>query len=55
MPPRNLAIRSQRFVWLHALGLSYTEMAAHERCTTRTVERQLVHARRKLEARAVSA
>lgn len=52
---RKLAIRSQRFVWLHALGLSYTEMAAHERCTTRTVDRQLVRARRKLEARALSA
>jgi RNA polymerase sigma factor (sigma-70 family) len=51
---RELAVRSQRFVWLHALGLSYVEMAAHERCTPRTVERQLVRARRELRARAVS-
>jgi RNA polymerase sigma factor (sigma-70 family) len=47
---RNLAVRSQRFVWLHALGLSYTEMAAHERCSTRTVDRQLGLARAKLRA-----
>jgi DNA-directed RNA polymerase specialized sigma24 family protein len=51
---RKLAVRPQRFVWLHALGLSYTEMAAHERCTTRTVERQLVLARGKLRASAAS-
>jgi DNA-directed RNA polymerase specialized sigma24 family protein len=50
-----LAIRSQRFVWLHALGLSYTEMAAHEHCTTRTVDRQLSRARRTLQARAIAA
>jgi RNA polymerase sigma factor (sigma-70 family) len=50
-----LALRSQRFVWLHALGLTYVEMAAHERCTTRTVDRQLARARRKLEARAAAA
>jgi DNA-directed RNA polymerase specialized sigma24 family protein len=48
---RNLGVRSQRFVWLHALGLSYTEMAAHERCTTRTVDRQLSRARRELWTR----
>ncbi len=52
---RKLAVRSQRFVWLHALGLSYTEMAAHERCSTRTVDRQLGRARRKLQARAAAA
>jgi RNA polymerase sigma factor (sigma-70 family) len=49
---RKLATRSQRFVWLHALGLSYPEMAAHERCTIRTVDRQLSRARRRLQARA---
>jgi len=38
--------RQQRFVWLHAAGLSYAEMAAHEGCTLRTVDRQLVRARR---------
>jgi RNA polymerase sigma factor (sigma-70 family) len=52
---RRLAVRSQRFVWLHALGLSYTEMAAHERCTVRTVDRQLSRARRRLEAGAAAA
>ena len=52
---RKLAVRSQRFVWLHALGLSYTEMAAHERCSTRTVDRQLGRARRKLRERAAAA
>ena len=45
---RELAVRPQRFVWLHALGLSYVEMAAHERCTWRTVERQLARARQEL-------
>ncbi|HEY1590300.1 MAG TPA: sigma-70 family RNA polymerase sigma factor [Solirubrobacteraceae bacterium] len=49
---RTLAIRSQRFVWLHALGLSYTEMAAYERCSTRTVDRQLGRARGQLRAAA---
>ncbi len=37
--------RQQRVVWLHAFGLSYAEMATHEGCTRRTVERQLVRAR----------
>jgi RNA polymerase sigma factor (sigma-70 family) len=37
--------RQQRALWLHALGLSYTEIARHEGCTTRTVERQLLRAR----------
>ena len=45
-----LAVRPQRFVWLQALGLTYTEMAAHERCTPRTVDRQLSRARRELQA-----
>ncbi len=43
---RCLPERQQRVVWLHALGLSYTEMAAHEGCTRRTVDRQLLRARR---------
>ncbi len=43
---RSLPERQQRVVWLHALGLSYTEMAAHEGCTRRTVDRQLLRARR---------
>jgi RNA polymerase sigma factor (sigma-70 family) len=42
---RGLPPRQQRVVWLHAFGLSYTEIAAHEGCTRRTVDRQLVRAR----------
>lgn len=43
LPPRQ-----QRLVWLRALGLSYEEMASHEGCTSRTVQRQLERARRRL-------
>jgi RNA polymerase sigma factor (sigma-70 family) len=42
---RRLPARQQRVVWLHAFGLSYSEMAAHEQCTRRTVDRQLARAR----------
>jgi RNA polymerase sigma factor (sigma-70 family) len=45
--------RQQRLVWLHALGLTYSEMAHHEGYTRRTVERQLLRAKhrmRELEA-----
>lgn len=45
MELRELPPRQQRVVWLHAFGLSYTEVAAHEGCTRRTVDRQLVRAR----------
>lgn len=45
-----LGERQRRLVWLRALGLSYDEMAAHERCTRRTVERELLRARRTLRA-----
>ena len=45
---RRLPERQQRVVWLDAFGLSYTEIAAHEGCTRRTVDRQLVRARRAL-------
>jgi len=41
--------RQQRVVWLHAFGLSYTEMAAHEGITRRTVDRQLVRARKAID------
>jgi RNA polymerase sigma factor (sigma-70 family) len=41
-----LPVRQQRAVWLHGVGLSYAEIARHEGCTTRTVERQLLRARR---------
>jgi RNA polymerase sigma factor (sigma-70 family) len=37
--------RQQRAVWLQGLGLNYAEIARHEGCTTRTVERQLLRAR----------
>jgi RNA polymerase sigma factor (sigma-70 family) len=42
--------RQRRFLWLHAVGLSYTEMAAHEDCTRRTVERQLLRAKTAVRA-----
>jgi RNA polymerase sigma factor (sigma-70 family) len=38
--------RQQRVLWLHAFGLSYAEIAAHQDCTLRTVERQLLRAKR---------
>jgi RNA polymerase sigma factor (sigma-70 family) len=44
----SLPHRQQRLLWLHALGLSYEEIALHAGCTTRTVERQLLRARRAL-------
>ena len=43
-----LPARQQRILWLHALGLSYAEIADHEACTLRTVERQLLRARRRI-------
>jgi RNA polymerase sigma factor (sigma-70 family) len=42
---RRLSRRQQRLLWLQAIGLSYTEMATHEGCTKRTVQRQLLRAR----------
>lgn len=47
---RRLPARQQRLVWLHALGLNYVEIAVSTGCTTRTVERQLLRARRTLRA-----
>lgn len=41
--------RQKRLLWLQALGLDYAEMADHEGCTRRTVERQLMRARRVLK------
>ena len=39
----------QRFIWLHAAGLSYDEIAeTHAELTTRTVEWQIYHGRRRL-------
>jgi RNA polymerase sigma factor (sigma-70 family) len=43
---RQLPERQQRVLWLHALGLTYVEIARHTGDTTRTVERQLLRARR---------
>lgn len=43
-----LPVRQQRLIWLRALGFHYEEIATHEGCTTRTVERQLERARRRL-------
>lgn len=40
--------RQQRLVWLQALGLSYDEMAAGTGASRRTVERQILRARRTL-------
>jgi RNA polymerase sigma factor (sigma-70 family) len=45
---RALPARQQRLLWLQGFGLSYAEMARHEACTTRTVERQLLRAKAKL-------
>ena len=45
---RYLPARQQRLVWLHALGLNYVEIACAEGCSRRTVERQLLRARRRL-------
>lgn len=47
---RSLPYRQQRLLWLQVLGLSYDEIALHERCSTRTVRRQLLRARSSLRA-----
>jgi RNA polymerase sigma factor (sigma-70 family) len=41
--------RQQRVLWLHALGLSYVEIALYEGCTLRTVERQLLRAKQRVK------
>jgi len=45
---RGLPERQQRVLWMHAVGWSYVEIAAQEGCTVRTVERQLLRARKTL-------
>ncbi len=45
---RILPERQQRLVWLQGLGLTYTEMAGQTGTTRRTVERQLLRAKRTL-------
>lgn len=42
--------RQQQMLWLHALGLSYTEIADRMGSTVRTVERQLLRAKRAMRA-----
>ncbi len=42
--------RQRRLVWLHAAGLKYVEIAAYLGCSERTVERQLLRAKRALRA-----
>jgi len=44
----HLTPREQRFLALHAVGLSYREVARVEQASLRTVERQILRARRKL-------
>lgn len=44
----SLPERQQRLLWLHAIGLSYTEISRHTGCTPRTVERQLLRAKRRI-------
>jgi RNA polymerase sigma factor (sigma-70 family) len=44
----DLPERQQRVLWLHAAGHSYAEVAAHEGYTMRTVERQLLRAKRRM-------
>jgi RNA polymerase sigma factor (sigma-70 family) len=43
-----LPVRQQRLLWLSGLGFSYSEMAAREGCTLRTVQRQLLRGRHAL-------
>lgn len=45
-----LSLRQQRLLWLYALGLGYEEVALHDGCTSRTVERELQRARATLRA-----
>jgi RNA polymerase sigma factor (sigma-70 family) len=47
--------RQRRMLWLHALGFSYAEIAAETGCTVRTVERQLLRAKRAVRSSARSA
>ncbi len=46
----SLSERQRQLVWLQGLGLSYAEIARETDLTRRTVERQLLRARRKLTA-----
>ena len=50
---RQLPERQQRILWLRGLGLSYQEIAAYTGDTPRTVERQLLRGRRRINELAV--
>jgi|SRR5579884_1639377 len=43
-----LPVRQQRMVWLHGFGFDYNEIGSRTGDTRRTVERQLLRAKRKL-------
>lgn len=45
-----LSARQRRALWLHAAGFSYHEIASHEGCSYRTVERQLARANHAVQA-----
>ena len=42
--------RQQRMLWLQGIGFSYDDIAATTGCTNRTVERQLLRAKRTLRS-----
>ena len=46
---RRLSRRQQRIVWMQSLGFEYAEIAAETGETRRSVERQLLSARRRLK------
>jgi RNA polymerase sigma factor (sigma-70 family) len=46
---RELPERQERLIWLQGLGFNYPEMATEADMTVRTVERQLMKARRSLQ------
>jgi RNA polymerase sigma factor (sigma-70 family) len=49
-----LSHRQQQMLWLHGLGYTYREIAVTTGCTKRTVERQLLRAKRKMRALAAT-
>ena len=51
---RTLPQRQQRLVWLQGLGLSYAEMAVYTGDSQRTIERQILRAKRALRSPRVS-
>jgi RNA polymerase sigma factor (sigma-70 family) len=51
---RRLPVRERTVIWMHGLGYDYREIAAHTGSTRRTVERNLVRARRGLQQAALT-